>query len=220
MEFEQYIPIQSVEPTKFQHEKFIRDCIGTYLKLVEEHSFYQKTVRVALASFIKYVLEETGTSQGKSSRATRSEIIEDCSNLSINAAKLFSFLVNPKCKEPAMFKLNVEIRWDGEVKVTVEDCFIPKGFNVGLQFKFTTVGEFIKLPHGDYIVIMPAPNQAEPDRVSYKVASIHPNIVFIGSMFHLDYSQDIILGYAPLYLREEFNVALEEAGCKIWEKRK
>lgn len=220
MEFQIYVPIQCTEPKDFEYEKQAQISLAKYIQHIVEHKFYQKTVRVSLGAFIKEVLEETGASQGKSSRTTRQEIVDDCTVVAMNAAKLFSFHVNPKCPEPAMFKINVEIRWDGEVKTTVEDCFMPKGFNAVLEFKFTTIAEFIKQPPGMYLLLIPMDRKETERKASYKIASIHPNITFIGSMFYMDYDQKLIVGYATLNLSEPLEQALEESGCTIWEKQK
>lgn len=213
MDFTIYVPYQKTPPGKHKFQDAIDKILGSWVEHVAEHEFYDKTIRTSLGSLIKRVLEKTEVS----SVGSREEINFACKELAQHTAQCFSYALQGKC-DPLMFKVVVEVRWDGEVKTTVESCLLPIDFKTEIEFKFTTVGEVVNLPEGVYLALIPSMRDGR-ESLSYQILSVHPNVTFLGSMFIADYNRNLIVGYAPLDLHKHVQTLIEESGSDIWQRK-
>jgi hypothetical protein len=178
-----------------------------------------------VAIVIKKVLEDS-LLQSKVSIGTdktRAEYAYSCENFAEAALKIISYVLNNwgagltdlgKC----LYRADVEVRWDGEVKAKVHICPLPSTTNFNLDLKFTTLDKFRNLEIGNYLVVLFNNSEERGDYLSYTIASVHPNVIVIGGCFLSDYSPNLIAGYAKLDLDLIVENVLPE-NFKLWKRK-
>lgn len=219
MNFEIYVTQTTKEPKPFKFNSSVYDAFTLRVSDLIASKFCHQVLADSLNSVLKALLETSGVSSGENKR--RDQIVDESRELALNATQLFLYRlqsinndIKPLCS------VNVEIRWDGEVKVTSRFFDLPLPKSISLDLQFTTMDKFRTLDCGYYLVMIPSSSIEKGNYVGYSIASVHPNIVVIGSCFLSDYNPSLIVGYAKLDLESEMESALTSTKLTLWERKK
>lgn len=216
MNFQIYVTEATEKPKPLKSSS---DALDSFIQKVDrlgDFDFSQAELNSSLNVLLKNLLEDSGiTSQNK----RRDHIIDEARELATYATKLFLYSMR-SYKVISLCKVCVEIRWDGESKVVSTFFDLPQDQLAQLAIQFTTMDKFRTLDSGYYLVVIPCNSIDRGDYLSYSIASVHPNIVVVGSCFLSDYNPSLIVGYAKLDLSVQIEAAFNQNQLNGWERKK
>lgn len=216
MNFEIYVTETTEKPKPIKSSSNALDSFIQKVDRLGDFDFSQAELNSSLNVLLKNLLEDSGiTSQNK----RRDHIIDEARELATYATKLFLYS-RRSYKVISLCKVCVEIRWDGESKVVSTFFDLPQDQHAQLSIQFTTMDKFRSLDSGYYLVVIPSNSIDRGDYLSYSIASVHPNIVVVGSCFLSDYNPSLIVGYAKLDLNVQIEAAFNQNQLNGWERKK
>lgn len=216
MNFEIYVTEATEKPKSLKSHSSVLTSFEQKVDRLCDFNFNQVELIEALETLLKNLLEDSGiTSQNKRSN----QIINEAKELATYATKLFLHRLR-SLKVISLCKVRVEIRWDGETRTKATFFNMPEQQTANLSIQFTTMDKFKTLDSGYYLVVIPSTSVDRGDYLSYCIASVHPNIVVIGSCFLSDYNPSLIVGYAKLDLSTQIGAAFNQNQLNEWERKK